>query len=396
MSDLPTPPQPIRTAWFHAFSGIAGDMALGALIDAGAPLDDIRSMLESLPFDGWSLHVEQAMRGGIAATNLTVKVSDNSHHRTARTIIDMITESDLPDRVQRRSIDTFTALATAEAALHDSNVDDVHFHEVGGHDAIVDVVGVACALELLGVDRVTTSPIAVGLGMVRSAHGIIPNPAPATIRILEGISTYGVEVDLELTTPTGAALVRSMSDSVGPMPSMTITSSGFGSGDAVLPDRPNLLQVIIGESVVSSAEGQPVSLIEANVDDVTGEVLADTIVALLEGGAHDAWLTPIVGKKGRPATVVCALADPGRVTAMRDIIVHHTGTFGVRAQQLGRWPTEREFVTVSIDGETIGIKVGAHRAKVEHDDAVRVAAITGESVREVTSRAEAAYREQNS
>lgn len=384
-----------RTAWFHAFSGIAGDMALGALIDAGAPVDGIRSMLESLPFDGWKLTAEPAMRGGISATNLTVQVTDDSHHRTARTIIDMIGESELPQRVRDRSIATFTALANAEASLHASTPDDVHFHEVGGHDAIVDVVGVACGLELLGIDRVTSSPIAVGLGTVRSAHGLIPNPAPATIRLLEGLATHGVDIDLELTTPTGAALVRALHSSVGAMPNMTISSSGFGAGDAVLADRPNLLQVIVGDSAAETPEGQPVVLVEANVDDVTGEVLADTVVALLAAGAHDAWLVPIVGKKGRPASIVCALADTGMVSSMRQTIVHHTGTFGVRAQQLSRWPAEREFAEVQLDGETVRIKVGAHRAKVEHDDALRVAAITGQSVRDITSRAEAAYREQN-
>ncbi len=389
---MSTSPAPERIAWFHAFSGIAGDMALGALIDAGASVDDLRSMLESLPFDGWSMSVEPTMRGGIAAANLTVNVSDHSHHRTARTIIDMIEGSGLPGRVRSRSIATFTALATAEASLHGSNVDDVHFHEVGGHDAIVDVVGVACALELLGVDRVAASPIAQGIGMVRSAHGAIPNPAPATVRLLEGVATYGVDINLELTTPTGAALVRALCEQIGPMPTMTIAASGFGSGDAVLDNRPNLLQVVIGDSVASTVEGQPVALVEANVDDVTGEVLADTVAALLQGGAHDAWLTPIVGKKGRPASVVCALASPAHVGTMRDIIVHHTGTFGVRAQQLSRWPAERSFTEVDVQGEMIRMKVGSHRAKVEHDDAVQAAKRTGLSVREVTSRAEAAYR----
>lgn len=386
--------QPERFAWFHAFSGIAGDMALGALIDAGAEVEAVRQMLESLPFDGWTLETESTTRGGIAATNITVKVSDESTHRTARTIIDMIADSDLPGRVRARSVDTFTALATVEAALHGSTVDQVHFHEVGGHDAIVDIVGVACALELLEIDRVVSSPVAVGLGMVRSAHGAIPNPAPATVRLLEGIATHGIDIDLELTTPTGAALLRALAEGCGPMPAMAVQSSGFGAGDAVLADRPNLLQVVVGQSteVGSSVSGQPVVRVEANVDDVTGEVLADTVAALLAAGAHDAWLTPIVGKKGRPATIVSALADVAVVAAMKETIIHHTGTFGVRASELSRWPVERQFDEVQVDGHSVRIKVGSHRAKVEHDDAVRVAAATGQSVRDITSRAEEAYR----
>lgn len=381
-----------RIAWFHAFSGIAGDMALAALIDAGAPVDEIREMLDGLAISGWDLIVEPTMRGGISATNVQVKVVDTETHRTAAEVLDLIGSSQLPQRVRQRSVATFTALAKAEAALHDQPVAEVHFHEVGGHDAIVDVVGSVAALELLDIDVIESSPVAVGLGMVRSAHGPIPNPAPATVRLLEGIATRGVDVDLELTTPTGAALLAALSSAHGPMPAMRIESSGFGAGDAVLENRPNLLQVVIGERADDLTSGQPVTLVETNVDDVTGELLADAIVALLAAGAHDAWLTAITAKKGRPGFVVSALADPADVAAVVAAMTHHTGSFGVRAHRLERWPVERSFTTVEVDGEQIGIKVGAHRAKVEHDDAARVAKATGRPIQEVISQAEQAHR----
>ncbi len=370
-------------------------MALGALLDAGASASEVEALLRSLPFDGWKLHVESALRGGIAATNLSVEVTDHSHHRTARSIIDMIAGSELPERVRARSVAVFEALAAAEANLHGTTIDDVHFHEVGGHDAIVDVVGFACALEVLEIDEIACSPVAVGLGMVRSAHGAIPNPAPATVRLLEGIPSYGVDLGLELTTPTGAAILQALAGSFGAMPAMQVEASGFGAGDAVLEQRPNLLQVVVGQTAdvgAAAATGQPVALVETNVDDVTGEVLADTVAALLEGGAFDAWMTPIVGKKGRPAHVVSALGDLAQVGDLAAILTRYTGTFGVRSQQLERWPVERSFAEVVVEGEKIRIKVGPHRAKVEHDDAARVATTSGLTVQQVISQAEEAYR----
>ncbi|MEE9414538.1 MAG: nickel pincer cofactor biosynthesis protein LarC [Acidimicrobiales bacterium] len=384
----------MRVAWFHAFSGIAGDMTLAALIDAGADEDEIRAMLGGLAVNGWELAVEPTMRGGIAATNVQVRVSDTKTQRTAAEVIELIESSALPDRVRKRSVATFVALAGAEAALHDQVVADVHLHEVGGHDAIVDVVGSAIALELLGIDLVESSPVAVGQGTVRSAHGLIPNPAPATVRLLEGIPSYGLDIDLELTTPTGAALLAALGSSHGPMPAMRITASGFGAGDAVLEARPNLLQVVLGDLVEDTARGQPVTLVETNVDDVTGELLADAVAELLAAGAYDAWLTAVTAKKGRPGFVVSALVDPADTVQLAKAMAFHTGSFGVRALQLERWPAERSFTSVQVAGETVGIKVSSNRAKVEHDDAARVAKLTGKSVREVISLAEEAYRQQ--
>jgi uncharacterized protein (DUF111 family) len=230
--------------------------------------------------------------------------------------------------------------------------------------------------------------------MIRSAHGAIPNPAPAVVELLRraGAPTYGLDIPVELTTPTGAALVAALATSFGPMPSMRVQASGFGAGDRELEQRPNLTQVVIGPRVEERASGQPVTLLEANVDDVTGETLAHTIAVLLEAGAHDAWVTPIVMKKGRPAHVVSALVDPAVTAAVMAAMVRETGSLGVRGTTLERWPQPRTTVEVDVDGYRLRTKVAAGRIKVEHDDAVRVARRTGLPLREVLARAEATAR----
>ena len=281
-------------AWFHCFSGVAGDMTLGALVDAGAELGEVRSMLERLPVTGWSIEAEPVLRGGIAGTKVHVRAAETTVVRTATHIQGLVAEARLPERVQQRAAAVFEALAQAEGRLHRRSPDQVHFHEVGGIDAIVDVVGSCAALELLDVDVVTCSPVAVGLGMVRAAHGIIPNPAPAVVELLRGVPTRGIDLALELTTPTGAALMASLATAHGPLPPMLVVASGFGAGTKEIDGRPNLTQVVIGEPLETPvASGQPVVLLEANVDDATGEVLAHAVAALLRAGAHDAWLRQV-------------------------------------------------------------------------------------------------------
>ena len=381
-------------AWFHCFSGIAGDMALGALIDAGADVDEIRALLGRLPVSGWALETETVLRSGIAGTKVHVHAASDVPARDAADVLRIVTEAELPDRVQRRAVATFRALAEAEGRLHRQPPETVHFHEVGAIDAIVDVVGTCIALELLGIDDVASSPVADGSGTVRAAHGVLPVPVPAVVALLEGCPTYGLDIPRELTTPTGAALLAANVVQWGPMPAMTITASGYGAGTADLGDRPNLTRVMIGtRSDTSSVPGQPVVLLEANVDDVTGETLAYAIDALLEAGAHDAWLTPIVMKKGRPAHTVSALVDPPLTTTVRDVMVRETGTMGVRAAQLERWPQSRAFDEVLVDGQTVRVKVTAGRVKAEHDDAARAARVLALPLREVARRAEQAWRD---
>jgi uncharacterized protein (DUF111 family) len=239
--------------------------------------------------------------------------------------------------------------------------------------------------------------VADGLGTVRAAHGVLPVPVPAVVSLLANAPTYGLDIPRELTTPTGAALLAANVVQWGPMPAMTITSAGFGAGTADLGDRPNLTRVVIGSRSDSpSVEGQPVVLLEANVDDVTGETLAYAIDALLDAGAHDAWLTPIIMKKGRPAHIVSALADPAKAAAVREVLVRETGTMGVRGTQLERWPQSRAFDTVDVDGQPVKVKVTAGRVKAEHDDAAQAARALGLPLREVTRRAEQAWRDAQS
>jgi pyridinium-3,5-bisthiocarboxylic acid mononucleotide nickel chelatase len=404
-------------AWFHCFAGIAGDMALGSLLDAGADLAEVLILLERLPLPGWRLEVEPVLRGGIAASRAEVTVDDNVVVRTHAHIVGLIEEARLPERVTSRALSTFAALADVEARLHRRPVDQVHFHEVGGHDTIVDVVGTAAALEVLGIDEIRASPVATGLGMVRAAHGLLPNPAPAVVALLDGVPTWGRPVAIELTTPTGAALLAALSSGFGPLPPMRITGQGFGAGTNELAELPNCTQVVTGVRVdrLTASEagpaggtgpganagiwadpdadaGQALALLEVNVDDATGEQLAYAVGVLLEAGAHDAWLSPVVMKKGRPGTVVHALCDPSRVAPVRDILRDTTGSLGVRLTSVERWPAARTIESVVVEGQVIRIKVSAGRIKAEHEDVARLARRSGRSLREVASLAEELWR----
>src|SRR4051812_12080385 len=245
-------------AWFHCFSGIAGDMTLGALVDAGADIDEVRAMCNRVPVGGWTLDAEPVLRGGVAGTHVNVSAEESSVVRTYAHIAAMIEEARLPERVRQRALATFGALAESEGRLHRRPPEQVHFHEVGGIDAIIDIVGTAAALELLGIDELHASPVANGVGMIRAAHGMLPNPAPAVVDLLRGAPTYGIDVPVELTTPTGAALLAANVTGWGPLPAMTVGATGYGAGTREIDGRPNLLQVVVGTSVETLPAGQPV------------------------------------------------------------------------------------------------------------------------------------------
>ena len=383
-------------AWFHCFSGIAGDMALGSLIDAGADVGEVRALLDRLPMAGWSMEVSPVMRGGIGATKVDVMVAETAVVRTYAHITGLVDEARLPERVRNRAQATFAALAVAEGHLHRRPAAQVHFHEVGGVDAVIDVVGTCAALEVLEVDTVWSSPVANGMGMVRSAHGMLPVPAPAVVELLRGAPTYGRDLPYELTTPTGAALLAATVTGWGPMPAMRVGAAGFGAGTRDLENLPNLLQVVVGRSMAEvparPEPGQPVVLLEVNVDDASGETLAHAVASLLDAGAHDAWITPILMKKGRPAHTVSVLADPALADQAAAVLVAETGSLGIRGETLQRWPSARVDGQVEVDGVPVRVKVGAGRVKVEHDDAARAARRTGLPLREVVSRAEEAWR----
>jgi len=403
-----------RVAWFNCQAGVAGDMTLAALIDAGADADDVGRTLAGLGIDGYAVSFERVQRCGVGATWANVVTHDHhAHehhddehhddehvpHRPVREIDELLERADLPDRVRARARAVFARLAEVEGAIHGIDPADVELHEVGALDSIVDVVGACAALESLGITEIRCSPVAVGTGTVRSAHGLIPNPAPATVALLRdaGAPTVGLDTGLEVTTPTGAGLMTTLASGFGAAPPMTIEAVGYGAGTADTPDRANVVQVVIGEPIAAShaaveSTGSPVVQLDANLDDVTGEVLADAVAALLAAGAHDAWLTPIVMKKGRPAHTVSVLCDPTDAARLRRVLVDRTGTLGVRASSLIRWPQRRTTATVEVDGHPIGVKVTDGRIKVEFDDAARAATALGRPVAEIISRAEQAGR----
>jgi uncharacterized protein (TIGR00299 family) protein len=382
----------VTVAWFHCFAGIAGDMAMASLIDAGADVDEVRRLLERLPVTGWWLETSAVLRAGVGATHVQVKVEETGMVRTFAHICGVIEEGRLPDRIRDRSLATFTALAEVEAGIHRRPTSQVHFHEVGGVDAIIDIVGTCSALEVLGVDRVAASAVATGSGMVRSSHGLLPNPAPAVVELLRGVPTYGRDVNVELTTPTGAALLAANASDYGPLPPMVIEATGYGAGERDIDGVPNVTQVVLGRALEDGRQpGQPVTLLEVNVDDATGETLAHTVGRLMEVGAHDAWVTPIVMKKGRPGHTVSALTDPALTASVSRVLVAETGSLGVRAQSLERWPAARSIEEVDVDGLPLRVKVSEGRVKVEHEDAARAARRTGRPLREVVRRAEEAW-----
>ncbi|TDC71441.1 LarC family nickel insertion protein [Actinomadura sp. GC306] len=239
-----------RIAYVNCFAGVAGDMALGALLDAGADLGEVRAMLKGLGVPGWSLDTERVMRRGIAATRAIVGVEDDAVSRTHAVIEDLVGSAPLPGRVRDRALAVFRSLAEAEGAVHGTPPADVHFHEVGGHDAIVDIVGSCAALETLGVDEVRAAPIPVGHGFIRCRHGLIPNPGPAVVELLARARApmRGHDIDAEMATPTGTALLVALADGFGPMPTMTVTSNGYGAGTKIFGDFPNVTQVVLGET----------------------------------------------------------------------------------------------------------------------------------------------------
>ena len=404
-----------RTVWFNCCAGVAGDMLLASLIDAGADRLAVMDAWGSLGLDGYAATWEPVQRCGVASlwTNIAIDHDhDHDHenenenepghdpqhdqhhghvHRPASEVLALIEGGDLPAQVAANALAVYRRLAEVEGAIHGMDADDVELHEVGALDSILDVVGVCAALHDLGVEELTYSPIAVGHGTVDTAHGRLPNPVPAVTRLLAaaGARTTGVDTTMELSTPTGVALLTVLGGACGPMPAMAVAATGFGAGTADPPGRPNVVQAVVGTTDHGAdTSGRPCHLLEANVDDVTGEVLAHTITTLLDGGAHDAWVTPIVMKKGRPAHTVSALCDDASFERVRHLLIHETGTLGVRATTVRRWPQQRTERTVDVDGHAVRLKVSGRRVKAEHDDALRAAVALGRPLREVLARAE--------
>lgn len=300
----------------------------------------------------------------------------------------LIQHSALPDPVKNAAIETFQALGRAEASVHGTTIDKVHFHEVGAVDSIVDIVAAQLGFHLLGIERFVCSPLHVGSGTVKCDHGIMPVPAPATARLLQNKPTYGGAVDGELVTPTGAALIDHRVREFGPAPLMRVEAIGYGSGTKNLPDRANVLRVLIGESEGAAGATESIQVLEANLDDMSGELLAPLVAGLMEGGALDAFLTPVIGKKGRPAHKVTVLAEEMRARALCDILFSHSTTLGVRTRTERRVILDRDWKTVATPWGGVRVKIGSRDGEAistapEYEDCMRAAAQAGVPVRKV-------------
>ncbi len=392
----------MRTAFFDTFSGASGDMIVGALLDAGLPLDVLRRELDKLDLSGYELSAERVSRGVIAATQFTVHVhhhaaADGGHHhphRNLRDITTLIEAADLSDSVKSRARRVFVRLAEAEAAVHGTTIDEVHFHEVGAVDSIVDIVGAAVGLDELGIGRVVSGPLRFGSGTVQCRHGLLPLPAPATVRLAEGFPTEHTGIEGELTTPTGAAILTALAERFGTPPPMRLDGSGFGAGSADRAERPNVLRLLVGTECGGPAADR-VAVLEANIDDTSAEIIAHTAEALFEAGALDVFTVPIQMKKSRPGTLLSVIARPADRAALESIIFRQTTTFGIRRREDARSKLDRRTVEVELDGETVRVKLGLLDGEVitvspEYEDCARVGRASGRPLRQVYADAVAA------
>ncbi len=386
----------MKTLYFDCFSGAAGDMIVGALIDAGADFSKIRDGLMSLGVEGYDVAIEKVKKKGVMATKFHVNIAEHGHpHRHLKHIVAIIEKGDLPAGVKEASLETFRRIAVAEAEVHGSTIEKVHFHEVGAVDSIVDIVGAHLALDQLKPDRIESSALHVGSGTVKCAHGVMPVPAPATALLLRNVPAYGGTVEGELVTPTGAALIAQLATKFGPQPEMTVDTIGAGAGTKDLPDRPNVLRVLIGQAAGVAAASETIVVIEANIDDMNPELFPPLVKDLLAAGARDAFLTPILGKKGRPAHLVTVLADDAAVPRVTDALFRGSTTLGVRMRREERICLEREWKHVKTPWGDVRVKLGRRNGSLtnaapEFDDCATVAESARVSVRQVYDAAHAA------
>jgi len=343
----------MHTAYLDCFSGVSGDMLLGALLDAGVPESYLRAVLAGLPLHGYTLTVDQRTIQGFAATQ--VRVAGGGHdqhghqhhaHRHLAEITTLLNQAAIPPQVRDKALAVFTRLAEAEAAVHGTTVNDIHFHEVGAVDALVDIVGTVAGFAYLNIDRLICSPLPMPRGWVTCAHGEIPLPGPAVCRLLEGVPVYGEHLDQELVTPTGAALVREMADDFGPLPQMLLTRTGYGAGSMERRDgRPNLLRLLLGQPT-EVAEAQEVEVIETHLDDWNPEFWPHVSECLMAAGALDVCLIPIQMKKGRPGFLLRVIAEPATRQPLTTLLFSETSTIGLRWRREQRMTLPRESVTV--------------------------------------------------
>ncbi len=393
----PGDPLPGHHLWLDPSFGAAGDMLLGALLGLGAPLDAVRADLETLDVPGWSLALEPVSRAGIDAVRAVVDTEGEDHpHRAWSTIDALLASAALPAPVADGARRTFELLGRTEAAIHRVELDQVHFHEVGAVDAIVDIVGVWSARYHLGPTRVTVGPVGLGRGHVGAAHGRLPTPAPATASLLRGAPVHSVDIEAETVTPTGAALLITLADDWGPIPSGLLGPVSRGAGGRNPTTHPNVVTAIAVEPTAApTVDGGDLRSLESvvlatNLDDVTPEVLAHTIDRLLAAGADDAWLVPVVMKKSRPGHELRVLARPDRVDGLRRLVLAETGSLGIRTETVRKHEAPRSVHQVEVRGHRIAVKVGPHHRKPEFDDLQRVALATGLPLKQLAAEALAA------
>jgi uncharacterized protein (TIGR00299 family) protein len=387
----------MRTAYFDCFSGISGDMTIGALVDAGASFEVLREQLTTLHVPGFDVAIEKVTKQGIAGTKFHVHVHDpGTQHRRLRDITAILHASGLEARIQERALEVFTRLAEAEATIHHTSIDQVHFHEVGAIDSIVDITGAVIALALLDVERVLASPVNVGAGFVRAAHGVLPVPGPATAELLKGAPIYARGNDGELTTPTGAALLATLAQSFGPLPELRVERIGYGAGTRDLPQAPNLLRVFIGEDS-TRGDADMITVLEANLDDMNPEWFEYAQEQLFTHGALDVFYTPIFMKKNRPATKLTVLCASSKLERIVETIFQGTSTFGVRTSEVRRQKLQRVSQIVETSYGAISVKIGEWHGQVvqispEYESCREAAQRSGAPLKEIYRAAEAQAR----
>lgn len=380
-----------RVAYLDCVGGLAGDMIVSALLDAGAPQETLHDVVHALGFAGVKVEVEAVRRHGVAATLVRVLDEERPHDRRAGELLELVSSSDLDPRVRQPAVETLVRLVAAESRIHGVDENDLLLHELGGADTLIDVVGAFALLDALQIDRVVCSPIPYVRGVIASTHGTIPGPGPAVLALLDEAVLVGVEAEAELVTPTGAAIAATASASFGELPGLELGAVGYGAGSRDLRSRPNLLRVVIGMLSPSAPTADIVTL-EASLDDLVPELVPDVMKACRAAGALDVWTLPVQMKKGRPGVMLSAIARPDSEQAVAEALLVHSTTLGVRSIPMRRYELEREVREVTVFGHPIRVKVGILAGRVvnvapEHDDCEALAATTGQPTKRVWAAA---------
>lgn len=369
----------MKIAYLDLFSGLSGDMTLGALVDAGLPLAELKRGLAKLPLKGYVLRAKKVLKGAVSATKVDVDVPHpgHHHHTPLRDILRLLKRSGLPAPVKASAAEVFTRLGRAEGRVHGVKAEDVEFHEVGSVDSIVDIVGACLGLHVLGVERLHCSRVPISRGCIHMAHGELPNPGPATLGLLSGFPLVEADLDQELVTPTGAALLAALAHEPGRFPDMTLEAVGYGAGALDLPGRPNVVRILLGRAA-RPEEVDAIYLVETNLDNVSGELVGYLFEKLFAAGAVDVYTTPLQMKKSRPGIQVSVLVPPSRRSAVEELLLRETPTFGVRRVLMERTKLERRMVEVSTPYGPVAVKEGLRdggvlKAAPEYESALKAA-----------------------